>query len=90
MTAKKTKLGLEFVKSMNQLAISAFGLVAALAWNDAIKSILDRFIQPGAGIISKLIYALIVTALALIITINLGKILQKTTDIEENKDSKGN
>ncbi len=67
---------------INQLAAlitAAFGLVAALAWNDAIKSL---FAEGGAlyflaswGIWA---YALFVTILAVIMTIWIGGLAEKS------------
>src|SRR3954463_16713535 len=41
----------------------AFGLVAALAWNDAVKASIDYFYPPqqGPGLLPKFIYAIVVT-----------------------------
>lgn len=41
----------------------AFGLVAALAWNDAVKAAIDYFYPPtqGSGLGPKFLYAIIVT-----------------------------
>jgi tellurite resistance protein TehA-like permease len=67
---------------INQLAAlitAAFGLVAALAWNDAIKSL---FAEGGAlyflaswGIWA---YALFVTVLAVVMTIWIGGLAEKS------------
>ena len=66
------------------LMIAAFGLVAALAWNDAIKAL---FIGPrgseGAGALCTLssggpwVYAIFVTILAVIAAIWIGKVAAK-------------
>lgn len=82
---EKQNLKSEFLKTMTQLATAGFGLVAALAWNDAIQALINRFLSAGDGLISKLIYALIVTALAVMITYLLGKMAQKAAN-EEGKD----
>ncbi|NCO43941.1 hypothetical protein GW889_00205 [Candidatus Berkelbacteria bacterium] len=65
---------------------SAFGLVAALAWNDLIKRVIDRYISPGSGVISQLIYAVIVTTLLVAMTVEMGKIAEKFADEEEKKE----
>lgn len=66
---------------MLTLATSGFGLVAALAWNSLIQefvsSYVKKFLPNGSGIISLLIYALVVTALAVFITYQLSKISEK-------------
>ena len=67
----------QFAERTLKLVTSGFGLVAALAWNELIKKIISDYIQPffgeDSGLISLLIYAVIVTALAVFITYQLGK-----------------
>jgi hypothetical protein len=69
------------VGEMLKLATSGFGLVAALAWNELIKELVTNYIKPflpeGAGAISLLIYALIVTILAVTVTYQLSKLSKK-------------
>lgn len=70
----------QLIAQMLTLATTSFGLVAALAWNETIQAIVKEFIQPrvpGSGIISQLIYALIVTILAVFITFQLSRIASK-------------
>ena len=74
------KLGKEYFKTITTMLTSAFGLVAALAWNDLIKKMIDQYISPGSGVISQFLYAILVTTLVVIITIELGKIAQKFDD----------
>jgi hypothetical protein len=77
----KQKLHKEITKEVLKLSTSAFGLVAALAWNELIKEVVEQYIKPlvggASGIISLLIYAIIVTTLAVVITINLSKLTNK-------------
>lgn len=67
----------EFKKTLVTLIISAFSLVAALAWNEAITHIIEKFIQPGQSIISWLIYALLVTLIAVLVALYLSRLIQK-------------
>lgn len=71
----------EVLKQILTLSTSGFGLVAALAWNELIKEVVTEYIKPVAGensgIISLLIYAIVVTFLAVLITYNLSKIAKK-------------
>lgn len=71
---------------MITLSTSGFGLVAALAWNDAIqefvKEYIDKYISTGSGIMSRFIYAVLITALAVLVTYQL------TTIIKQNGKSK--
>ena len=66
------------MKQMVTLATAGFGLVAALAWNEAIQAFVteyvDKYISVGSGIISRFIYAIIITAFAVIVTYQLTKI----------------
>lgn len=71
----------EFSQQILKLLTSAFGLVAALAWNEVIKEFVSSYIKPviggTSGIISLIIYALIVTLLAVLVTFNLTRIIKK-------------
>ena len=77
----KQKLHKEVTKEVLKLSTSAFGLVAALAWNELIKEVVEQYIKPlvggASGIISLAIYAVIVTTLAVVITINLSRLTNK-------------
>ena len=75
------KIHIEIVKQMVTLSTSAFGLVAALAWNSVIQEFVNTYVKKwlpaGSGIISLLIYALIITVLAVLITVQLSKLAEK-------------
>ena len=69
----------EFRNNTITLLVSAFGLVAALSWNDFIKEFVNKAVTPLFGedsgqLFSMLVSALIVTALAVIATYFLSKI----------------
>jgi hypothetical protein len=75
------KYQLAVVKQMLQLATSGFGLVAALAWNELIKTFINDYIKTrisvDSGILSLIIYAVIVTLLAVTVTLQLSKLAEK-------------
>lgn len=77
----KKRLHKELVAQMLTLATSGFGLVAALAWNSLIQEFVNtyvkKFLPNGSGLISLLIYALIVTVLAVFVTYQLSKLSEK-------------
>jgi type II secretory pathway component PulF len=79
--ATNKKLHVEIVKQMVTLSTSGFGLVAALAWNSVIQEFVNTYIKKwlpaNSGIISLLIYALIITVLAVVVTIQLSKLSEK-------------
>lgn len=76
-TASERSLRRELTSQMLQLITSGFGVVAALAWNDAIQSFVQEYIEPsipGSGLISKFIYAGLITALIVLVTYQLSTI----------------
>ncbi len=86
-TIAEKMLHVEFVKQMLTLATAGFGLVAALAWNSLIQEFVNTYIKkwiPGGGLISLMVYAILITFLAVFITYQLSKLLQRL----ENKDDR--
>lgn len=70
----------ELIKELVTLSTSGFGLVAALAWNETIQQVVKDLIEPripGSGLLSKLIYAVIITVLAVLITYQLSKLASR-------------
>jgi hypothetical protein len=63
---------------MIALASAAFGVVAALAWNSAITALVKQIFGTGGQIVSLFIYAILVTILAVIVMVNLGKLAART------------
>lgn len=75
----------EVIEKFAALITAAFGLVAALAWNDAIKALFKGPCgSEGAGALCTLssggpwVYAIIVTVLAVIATIWIAKVAEKS------------
>ena len=76
----------DVIDKLAALITAAFGLVAALAWNDAIKAL---FKGPcgveGAGALCSLssggpwVYAIIVTIIAVAMTLWIGKLSEKAS-----------
>lgn len=81
------ELPLALVKNMTGLATSGFGVVVALAWNEAIKASVEHFIDPylgkGSGVASLFIYATIMTVLAVVITMQLSSIQRRLEELHE-------
>lgn len=59
---------------------TAFGLVAALAWNEAIKKLIEEVLPKGQGLLSLFIYAFAITILAVIIAARLVKMKNRLED----------
>lgn len=75
--AEEKRFHEELIAQLLALATSGFGLAAALAWNQTIQSFVTNFITPripGSGILSQLIYAVLITSLAVFITYQLSKL----------------
>jgi hypothetical protein len=81
------ELPIVLIKNMIGLATSGFGLVVALAWNEVIKQAVDAFISPyfggNSGLISLLIYAILMTVLAVVITMQLSVVERKMESIQQ-------
>lgn len=63
----------EIIEKIASLVTAAFGLVAALAWNGAIQAIFKQVFGTAEGIVPMLTYAVIVTVIAVIVTVQVGK-----------------
>lgn len=78
---------------MVTLSTAGFGLVAALAWNEAIQAFVaeyvDNYVSIGSGIISRFIYAIVITAFAVFVTYQLTKISGDEDEKNGPKDTDG-
>ena len=69
-----------YLQTMISLASAAFGVVAALAWNSAITALVKEVFGTGGQIISLFLYAIIITVIAVIVMVNLGKVAERTAE----------
>jgi hypothetical protein len=68
----------KIMNKMLTLFTAAFGVIAALAWDDAVKSLFKRYYPfPGTGIEAKFTYALGVTIIAVIVTTIFAGMMSK-------------
>jgi membrane protein YdbS with pleckstrin-like domain len=67
----------EIIEKISSLIVAAFGLVAALAWNSAIQAIFQKYFGTAEGIVPMLIYAVVVTIIAVLVTIWIAEIAEK-------------
>ncbi|WP_214021701.1 DUF5654 family protein [Methanoculleus sp.] len=63
----------EVIESISALITAAFGLVAALAWNEAIQELFRLIFGDQSSFVAMLAYALLVTIIAVIATIWIGR-----------------
>lgn len=75
------KIHVEVVRQMLTLATSGFALVAALAWNNLIQEFVNSYVKKWlpetGGIISLLIYAIVITLIAVFVTLQLSSLLRR-------------
>jgi uncharacterized membrane protein YjjP (DUF1212 family) len=64
-------------QSMIALASAALGLVAALAWNDAIKETIKLLMADDESLTSKYLYAILATVIAVIVVLILARLAAK-------------
>ena len=78
---------LAIVKNMVALSTSGFGVVVALAWNEVIQKAVVEYIDPylgkNSGMVSLLIYAVMMTLLAVIVTMQLSGLERKLEVLNE-------
>lgn len=74
MADNVTKLIMETILG---LITTAFAFVAGLAWNDAIQKLIEQFIGGGNALPSLFIYAIVVTIVAVIVTVLLARVAGK-------------
>lgn len=62
---------------MITLASASLGLVAALAWNEAIKETIKKILGTGESLAALYTYAILATILAVVVLTMLGKAAAK-------------
>jgi len=67
----------EILEKLTALITAAFGLVAALAWNDTIKAIFKAVFGEASTVWAMLAYSIIVTLIAVFVIIELAKASSK-------------
>jgi membrane protein YdbS with pleckstrin-like domain len=74
----------EVIEKIAALLTAAFGLVAALAWNGAIQALFKQVFGNADELGAMLVYAIIVTIIAVIVTIWIARMASKAKG-EETK-----
>ena len=70
----------ELTHQLVTLSTAGFGVVAALAWNQTIQTLVKDYIEPripGSGLFYQLVYALLITILAVLVTYQLSRLASK-------------
>ncbi|PIS40826.1 MAG: hypothetical protein COT26_01290 [Candidatus Kerfeldbacteria bacterium CG08_land_8_20_14_0_20_43_14] len=75
----------KITEQIRALITGALGLVAALAWNEAVKALFEKIFGTASGLIAKFLYAIIVTAVVVWVVNKLSKLAAQE---EEESNSK--
>lgn len=67
----------ELLEKINTLVGAGLGLVAALAWNDAIQSLFRLVFQDAQSLIAKFVYAVLITVVVVLITMRLSSLASR-------------
>lgn len=71
---KRSKLSKEFLEKSLVYFLAGLGLVAALAWNDAVQSLFNEVFGGARGsLIAKFGYALLITVVVTLVSWRLGR-----------------
>ena len=81
-------LKLEILEKMATLVTAGFGLVAALAWNEAIKKLFETIFGEQSGLIALFVYAVLVTFIVVLVTVRLGKVVNMLKEELGKEDKK--
>lgn len=76
---------LEIIEKISTLATAGFGLVAALAWNEAIQGLFKAVFPSASNLVAKFIYAIMITLVVVVITTRLGRLADKIKNSNINK-----
>ena len=77
---EKKNIKLEILEKMATLVTAGFALVAALAWNDAIKKLFEMIFGKQSNVFAMFGYAILITVIVVFATIKLGRATRKAKD----------
>lgn len=81
MSASSDEFKVQLLETFASLITAAFGLVAALAWNETIKQAVAQAFNNGNDLLGLFVYAVIVTVLAVIMTLLIARSLSKARKV---------
>ena len=77
----------EILDKFSQLITTALGLVAALAWNDAIQTLFQQYLgTAGGALAAKIFYAVLVTIIVIFATIAVSRAAERAKKLEEERN----
>jgi len=72
-----SSLKMQILETIAALLTAAFGLIAALAWNEAIKELIAQYFTAGDALMGLFVYAILVTIIAVIAGLIIARALAK-------------
>ncbi len=86
---EKDKIEMAFRRRTEGYIITAFGIVAGLAWNEAVKALMGYlFPIEKDTILVKFLYAIIMTAVLVLMSLYVVRFINKKDDKKEIQDIK--
>ncbi|MFA5452782.1 MAG: DUF5654 family protein [Candidatus Methanomethylophilaceae archaeon] len=79
------KFKIQLMETTAALITAAFGLIAALAWNGAIQALITKFISKDNDLVGQFVYAIIVTIIAVVMTLLIARSIGKLKEAEVKK-----
>lgn len=65
------------IQTMITLCSAALGLVAALAWNEAIKATITKILGEADDLVGLYLYAILATLLAVVVLLSLARLASR-------------
>jgi Family of unknown function (DUF5654) len=80
-------LSAEVLDKFSELITTALGLVAALAWNEAIQQLFTELLgEAGGALAAKFFYALIITLVVIFATMSVARAAERAKKLEAERD----
>ena len=77
----------EILDKFSNLITTALGLVAALAWNEAIQLLFTQLLgQSGGALAAKFFYAVLITLVVIFATMAVSRAAERAKKREEERD----
>ncbi|MDD1767482.1 MAG: DUF5654 family protein [Methanomassiliicoccales archaeon] len=77
-----SSMKMQIMETIAALMTAAFGLIAALAWNEAIRELIAQFFAGGDALMGLFVYAILVTIIAVIAGLLIARSLAKLKAME--------
>ncbi len=78
------------LQTMITLAAASLGLVAALAWNEAIKALIRRVLGEDDSLVGLFTYAILATLVAIVVLLILGRAAARVSgEAAINREAEG-